>query len=255
MSFEFNRSNIDHYLYLVAKEYKKANRANPEAEIIIVGGASMIMNYNFRDTTTDIDSIIRAASSMKEVINRVGDENDLGDGWLNDDFKNTSSYSHKLIECSHFYKKFCNCLSVRTVSDEYLLAMKVRSARSYKNDLSDIVGIIKEHQEMDRTLNFQILNEAYKSLYGEDIHSDIADKIKSIFASDDLEDLFYSIIKEEQANKIAALEAVEIYGRTVNEDNVEKFIEHFRPSEEKVKLKTEADNQEFTNSLHRKKGR
>lgn len=26
--------------YLVAKEYKKVNRANPEAEIIIVGGAS-----------------------------------------------------------------------------------------------------------------------------------------------------------------------------------------------------------------------
>ena len=121
--------------------------------------------------------------------------------------------------------------------------------------MSDIVGIIKEHQEMDRTLNFQILNEAYKSLYGEDIHSDIADKIKSIFASDDLEDLFYSIKKEEQTNKIAALEAEEIYGRTVNEDNVEKFIEHFRPSEEKVKLKTEADNQEFTNSLHRKRGR
>lgn len=36
MSFEFNRSNIDHYLYLVAKEYKKQNRLNPEAEIIMV---------------------------------------------------------------------------------------------------------------------------------------------------------------------------------------------------------------------------
>lgn len=58
MSVDFNRSNIDHYLYLIAKEYKKANRANTEAEIIIVGGAAMIMNYNFRDTTTDIDSII-----------------------------------------------------------------------------------------------------------------------------------------------------------------------------------------------------
>ena len=62
------------------------------------------------------------------------------------------------------------------------MEMKIRSAGSYKNDLSDIVGIIKEHQEMDRLLNFQILNEAYNSLYGEDIHPDIADKIKSIFA-------------------------------------------------------------------------
>lgn len=255
MSFDFNRSNIDHYLYLVAKEYKKANRANPEAEIIIVGGASMIMNYNFRDTTTDIDSIIRAASSMKEIINRIGDENNLGDGWLNDDFKNTSSYSHRLIECSHFYKKFCNCLSVRTVSDEYLLAMKVRSARKYKNDLSDIVGIIKEHQEMDRALNFQILNEAYNKLYGEDIQMDIADQIKSIFASDDLEDLFYSIKKEEQENKIAALKAEEIYGRAVNEENVEKFIEHFKSPKEKLKPETGTDNAENVNPPYRKRGR
>lgn len=253
MSFEFNRSNIDHYLYLVAKEYKKANRANPDAEIIIVGGASMIMNYNFRDTTTDIDSIIRAASSMKEVINQIGAENDLGDGWLNDDFKNTSSYSHRLIECSHFYKKFCNCLSVRTVSDEYLLAMKVRSARKYKNDFADIVGIIKEHQEMDRALNFQILNEAYNKLYGEDIQMDIADQIKNIFASEDLEDLFYSIKKEEQENKIAALKAEEIYGRSVNEENVEKFIEHFKSSKEKSK--SETDNAENVNPPYRKRRR
>lgn len=74
MSFDFNRSNIDHYLYLIAKEYKKANRANLEAEIIIVGGASMIMNYSFRDSTTDIDSIIRGSSSkeMKMGLKRVG---------------------------------------------------------------------------------------------------------------------------------------------------------------------------------------
>lgn len=31
MSFDFNRSSIDHYLYLVAREYKKANRTGLEA--------------------------------------------------------------------------------------------------------------------------------------------------------------------------------------------------------------------------------
>lgn len=56
------------------------------------------MNYNFRDSTTDIDSIISAASSMREIINRIGDEHGLQTGWLNDDFRNTSSYSEKLAE-------------------------------------------------------------------------------------------------------------------------------------------------------------
>jgi hypothetical protein len=217
MSFDFNRSNIDHYLYLVAKEYKKENRSNPESEIIIVGGASMIMNYSFRDTTTDIDSIIRASSSMKDVINKIGDENGLGTGWLNEDFKNTVSYSYKLIENSRFYKKFCNCLSVRTVSDEYLLAMKVRSARIYKHDLSDIIGIIKEHQEMGREITFELLNEAYRKLYDEDISEQMADKLNEIFEHNDLEELFYSTKEEENKNLEAVKRAETEYKDAVNE--------------------------------------
>jgi hypothetical protein len=228
MSFDFNRSNIDHYLYLVAKEYKKENRSNPEAEIIIVGGASMIMNYSFRDTTTDIDSIIRASSSMKDVINKIGDENGLGTGWLNEDFKNTVSYSYKLIENSRFYKKFCNCLSVRTVSDEYLLAMKVRSARIYKHDLSDIIGIIKEHQEMGKEITFELLNEAYRKLYDEDISEQMADKLNEIFKHNDLEELFYSTKEEENKNLEAVKRAEAEYKDAVNDKNINSFIEHFR---------------------------
>jgi hypothetical protein len=228
MSFDFNRSNIDHYLYLVAKEYKKENRSNPEAEIIIVDGASMIMNYSFRDTTTDIDSIIRASSSMKDVINKIGDENGLGTGWLNEDFKNTVSYSYKLIENSRFYKKFCNCLSVRTVSNEYLLAMKVRSARIYKHDLSDIIGIIKEHQEMGKEITFELLNEAYRKLYDEDISEPMADKLNEIFKHIDLEELFYSTKEEENKNLEAVKRAEAEYKDAVNEKNINSFIEHFR---------------------------
>jgi hypothetical protein len=230
MSSDFNRTNIDHYLYLVAKEYKKINRADPEAEIIVVGGASMIINYNFRDSTTDIDSIIRASSSMKEVINRVGDENGLQTGWLNDDFRNTASYSHKLIEYSHFYKRFCNCLNVRTVSDEYILAMKVKSARIYKHDLSDIIGIIKEHQEMNKELTFRLVNEAYHKLYNEEIQDEVADKLKRIFECEDLEELFYSTKEEESMNMLAANKAEEEYQGAVNVKNIDSFIEHFRKS-------------------------
>ncbi len=228
MSFNFNRSNIDHYLYLIAKEYKKANRTNPEAEIIIVGGASMIMNYNFRESTTDIDSIIKASSSMKDVINKIGDENGLEAGWLNDDFKYTNSYSHKLIEHSKFYKKFCGCLSVRTVSGEYLLAMKVKAARIYKHDLSDIIGIIKEHQEIERELDFSMLEAAYWNLYNEKIQEDMEDKLRSIFARQDLEELFYETQKEENANLQAALKAEEMYDGQIDKENINNFIEHFR---------------------------
>ena len=147
MSFEFTRNNIDHYLYEVAKIYKKANRAFPDAEIILIGGASVLLNYNFRDMTTDLDAILRASSSMKDAIKMVADNNGLESDWINEDFKHTKSYSPKIVQYSKFYKKFCGCLTVRTITDEYLLAMKLCSARNYKKDLSDIIGILKENEE------------------------------------------------------------------------------------------------------------
>ena len=67
MPDEFSRKDIDHFLYLVAKEYKKQNRKNPEAELILIGGSSVVINYNFRDVTSDIDSIIKASSNIKEI--------------------------------------------------------------------------------------------------------------------------------------------------------------------------------------------
>ena len=100
---EFNRNNIDHYLYEIAKEYKKRNKIYNEAEITLIGGASMLINYNFRNMTTDIDALIKASSTMKEIINKIGDENNLPNGWLNDDFKNTKSYTPKIFQYSKFF--------------------------------------------------------------------------------------------------------------------------------------------------------
>lgn len=226
MANEFNRSDIDHYLYLIAKEYKKQNRLNPEAEIVLIGGSALLLRYNFRDTTTDIDGLFRTSSNIKEIITKIGDENNLGNDWINDDFKKTTSFSPKLVECSKFYKKFCNCLSVRIISDEYLIAMKIRSFRNYKHDISDIVGIIKEHQELDISLNLDKIENAYEFLYEEKIPQDIAEKIASIFTSKDLEDLFYKIQETEQQNKESLLIAENKYDNLVNEKNANIIAEN-----------------------------
>ena len=93
---EFTKENIDTYLKEVAKEYRKQIGKNMPAEMILIGGASVLVNYGFRDMTTDIDAVIQAASVMKDVINRVGDRYDLPNGWLNQDFVRTESYSTKI---------------------------------------------------------------------------------------------------------------------------------------------------------------
>ena len=69
----FTKSNLDIYLKELAKEYRKLGGKAFPAEIILTGGAAILANYGFRDRTYDMDSIIHAASTIKDAINHVGD--------------------------------------------------------------------------------------------------------------------------------------------------------------------------------------
>ena len=165
-SITFNRSNLDHYFYELAKAYKKLGGKKMPAEIILIGGAAIIENYGFRDMTTDVDAIIHAASIMDDAIRQVGDQFDLPYGWLNTDFIKTSSYSRNLNRYSVLYKVFNQILTVRTISAEYLIAMKLRSGRKYKNDLSDIIGILAEHKAKGDIITSERIDKAVLNLYG-----------------------------------------------------------------------------------------
>ena len=130
----FTKENLDIYLKELAKEFRKKNGTKMPAEIILIGGASILINYGFREMTYDIDAIIKSSGVMKDAINVVGDKLELPVGWLNTDFVNTKSYTPHLIEHSKYYKTFANVLQIRTVSAEYLVAMKLMAGRQYKND-------------------------------------------------------------------------------------------------------------------------
>lgn len=162
----FNSENIDFYLRELAKAYKKMGGKNTPAEIILIGGAAILTNYGFREMTYDMDAIITASSAMDDAIRQLGDAYQLPVGWLNADFRKTKSYTPKLIQFSKYYKTFSSILSVRTITGEYLVAMKMVSARQYKNDLSDIVGIIGEHQRRGLPLTYAQIDRAVIELYG-----------------------------------------------------------------------------------------
>ena len=57
----FTRENLDRYLKELAKEFRKCNGKSMPAEIILIGGASVVINYGFREMTYDMDAIINAA--------------------------------------------------------------------------------------------------------------------------------------------------------------------------------------------------
>ncbi len=120
----FTRENLDSYLMELAKEFRKKNGSRMPAEIILMGGASILINYGFREMTYDMDAIIKSSGAMSDAINTVGDRLGLPIGWLNTDFVHTNSYTPRLAEHSKYYKTFANILQIRTVSDEYSLLIK-----------------------------------------------------------------------------------------------------------------------------------
>ena len=70
----FTKDNLDGYLKELSKEFRKMNGSKIPAEIILIGGASVLINYGFREMTYDMDAIIQALSSMKDAINHVGSD-------------------------------------------------------------------------------------------------------------------------------------------------------------------------------------
>ena len=163
------KDNLDSFLKELGKEYRKLAGKKMPAEIILIGGAAVLAKYGFRELTYDIDAVVFAASAMREAILRVRDNHELPHGWLNSDFKKTTSYSEKLYEVSVYYKTFSNVLTVRTITAKYLLAMKLMSSRAYKYDLSDIVGILREHQMENNPISRKDVEEALITLYGKDV--------------------------------------------------------------------------------------
>ena len=128
----FTKENLDGYLKELAKEFRKKNGTRIPAEIILIGGAAILINYGFREMTYDMDAIIKSSGAMKDAINAVGDRLGLPVGWINTDFVNTNSYTPRLAKHSKYYKTFSNILQIRTVSAGYLVAMKLMAAERLK---------------------------------------------------------------------------------------------------------------------------
>lgn len=221
-----NKSNLDDILKELGKEFRKLTKSKAKAELILIGGASILINYNFREMTIDIDAVINASSAMKDAINNVGDKFNLPHGWLNSDFMKTSSYSSKLIEYSIYYRTFSNVLTVRTVSAEYLIAMKLKSAREYKNDLSDIVGILNEHEENGSPISLQRVEDAVINLYGswDSLPQESMNFIRDIIRKGDYASRFVIVNEKEKQMRELLVEFDNKYPKAMKESNLKEIL-------------------------------
>ena len=229
-SNSFTKDNLDSYLKELAKEYRRLVGKDMPAEIVLVGGAAILTRYGFRDMTTDVDAIIHAASSMKDAINKVGDKFDLPNKWLNTDFMRTGSYSPRLDEVSVYYRKFSNVLTVRVVTDEYLIAMKLRSGRKYKNDLSDIIGILADHERNNKPITMEMVDKAVEKLYGgwNDFPEDSKPFIETAIKNGNFEEIYTSVKGEEKESKEILIDFEKEYENVANASNVDDILKSLK---------------------------
>ena len=222
----FSKENLDLYLKELAKDYRKRNGKAASAEITLIGGASVVINYSFREMTEDMDAIMDAASSFRDAILSVGDKFGLPGGWINDDFMRTESYSPRIVLYSTYYRTFSNAVTVRTVTGEYLIAMKLKSGRLYKYDRSDIIGVLWEQEKRGDPLSLERIRKAVEDLYGsyDVLSDDMKQFIERAVQNGKYGEIYESVRHAEAENRETLLEYQEEKPGVINGDNVNDII-------------------------------
>ena len=230
----FRKDDLDLYLKELAKEFRKRNGKTIPAEITLIGGASILINYGFREMTYDMDAIMDAASSIREAITIVGDRYSLPHGWINDDFMKTDSYTPRIVQYSRYYRTYSNIMTVRTVTGEYLVAMKLRSGRQYKFDLSDIIGILWEQEKNRDPLSLERIKKAVEDLYGSyDVLSEnMKQFVEKAVRDEKYKETYARVRRAEVENKENLLEYQEGKPGVIKSDNVNDIIAALRRKKE-----------------------
>lgn len=68
--FTFSKDSINIYIKELAKRFRKQTNGSYHAELIIVGGAAILINYNFRLSTGDIDILNPWLNILQRWISR-----------------------------------------------------------------------------------------------------------------------------------------------------------------------------------------
>jgi hypothetical protein len=118
-------------------------------ELCLFGGAVMVLAFNARLATKDVDAVFQPANVVRELARQVGESAGLPPTWLNDGVKGYLSTRHDIIPGP--LPQFDH-LRLLMPTAEYLLAMKCLASRigagsGEADDTADIAFLIR-HLEL-----------------------------------------------------------------------------------------------------------
>ncbi len=131
------------------------------------------------------------------------------------------------------------------MSAEYLVAMKLMAGRQYKNDLSDIVGILIEQEERKDAFTLDRIKKAVIDLY--DSYDRLPENsrifIESIYEKEDLRGFYQQCRQFELANKDVLLDFQDDYPGVLRGDNLADVL---KAAKEK---KNRSDSKSLSNNI------
>ena len=120
-------------------------------DLVIVGGAAMILHFGANRATQDVDVIILrgAGKSFQDTVRRVADQHGLPPGWLSDAVKGFSDilppdFYHRLVPLELPFQQ----LRAYVLGLPEQMAMKIVALR--EQDLEDIALLQPRLSESDR---------------------------------------------------------------------------------------------------------
>jgi Nucleotidyltransferase of unknown function (DUF6036) len=131
-----DRGDIERYLQLLGQELQARNTTG---DILLLGGAVMLLEVGNRATTQDIDASFEGANAslIRQAIKIVAQQEGLAQDWLNDGAKGFLYSQPPTILWKHYPG-----LKVYIPSLDYILAMKIVASRP--RDIEDVRALIQK---------------------------------------------------------------------------------------------------------------
>ena len=135
-------------------------------EVSLYGGAVFTLVYGSRDTTKDVDALVRPSAEGKRLAAVVAREQGLPEDWLNDHVRQFVAAKEEKRRLPA--EDFGPGLKVSTPTAAYLLALKLRACRAplpgYAGDEADILFLLRK----TRPKSLAAVEEGFARFFPED---------------------------------------------------------------------------------------
>jgi len=167
-----NKNDIAKYLQMVGQEL---DRNGMKLEIVLLGGAAMLIEIGNRESTYDVDTFfVSDFTAIMRASAVVAAQENLPDGWLNSAAAGFA-YNFKKQPDKKLWKSFPG-LDVYIVSLDYLFVTKIMASRH--KDREDIKALAVKLKIVKRKDIFALITNYVAS---EDISTEVLDEVEYLF--------------------------------------------------------------------------